>query len=91
MRTTYISFLFLAFIQISYGQSDNLKQARRAFASQDYTQAITSYELEEEKSLVSLKNLADSYYYLGESDKAVAAYRQVFDQYQSIADEYLIR
>ena len=91
MRTTYISFLFLAFIQISYGQSDNLKQARRAFASQDYTQAIISYELEEEKSLVSLKNLADSYYYLGESDKAVAAYKQVFDQYQSIADEYLIR
>jgi len=73
---------------IAFAQSGNIKRANKLFKMRAYNQAAEAYETKERTQEV-LQNLADSYYYNTNLQKAVKTYRELFVEYgDSIDIEY---
>ena len=92
MKTkTYILASLLLVSGISLAQKGNLKRVNKLFEMRAYPQAAEIYETKERTQDV-LQNLADSYYYTTNLQKAIKTYRELFVTYgDSIDIEYHFR
>lgn len=87
----YIFASLLLVSGISLAQKSNLKRANKLFEMRAYIEAAEIYETKERNQEV-LQNLADSYYYNANLQKAIKAYRELFVNYgDSIDIEYHFR
>jgi outer membrane protein OmpA-like peptidoglycan-associated protein/tetratricopeptide (TPR) repeat protein len=76
---------------IALAQKGNLKRVNKLFEMRAYNQAAEIYETKERSQTV-LQNLADSYYYNTNLQKAIKTYRELFVTYgDSIDIEYHFR
>ncbi|NNE32609.1 MAG: OmpA family protein [Winogradskyella sp.] len=90
---TYIYILASLLFVSNFGnaQKSNLKRANKLFEMRAYGQAAEAYETKDRNQEV-LQNLADSYYYTTNLQKAVKTYRELFIQYgDSIDIDYHFR
>lgn len=76
----YILTSFLLVSGISLGQKSDLKRVDKLFEMRAYNEAAEIYETKERTQQV-LQNLADSYYYNANLQKAVKTYRELFIAY----------
>lgn len=87
----YILFSLLLVSGIALAQDVKLKGADLLFEMRAYNQAAKSYETQKRTKKV-LQNLADSYYYTTNLDKAIKTYKELFDNYgDDIDNEYNFR
>lgn len=87
----YILASLLLVSGISLAQKGNLKRVHKLFEMKAYTQAAETYETKTRTQEV-LQNLADSYYYNTNLQKAIKTYRELFVKYgDSIDIEYHFR
>lgn len=70
-------------------QSPLIKRADKYFKRTYYSKAISLYEkaIEDDKSFHIIKNLADSYYYLNNMNKASIHYKYLLKYYKELLDE----
>ncbi len=90
MMKKAITFLFTLFITfLSQAQHKDLERANKYFKRTFYTQAIPLYEkfLKNEQSIEAIKNLADSYYYTSNMNKASKNYKYLLKKYKKYVDE----
>src|SRR5690606_6236493 len=92
MKTNiYILTSFLLVSGISLAQKSNLKRVDKLFEMRAYNEAAEIYETKERSRQV-LQNLADSYYYNTNLQKAVKTYRELFITYGDSMDlDYYFR
>ena len=95
MRKLYILSLILSFT-FSFAQKTNLKQADALFRNFSYLDASKAYEecLANIKnpSAQTLKNAADSYYFISDSRNALKWYRKLYEaQGNNLTDIYYLR
>lgn len=92
MKTNkYILASLLLVSGIALAQKGNLKRVNKLFEMRAYSQASEIYETKERSQTV-LQNLADSYYYNTNLQKAIKTYRELFITYgDSIDIEYHFR
>ncbi|TXG37472.1 OmpA family protein [Seonamhaeicola maritimus] len=69
-------------------QKGNLKRAHKLFEMKAYAQAAEIYETKD-RSKVVLQNLADSYYFNSNIEKAITAYKELFSKYEDSLDNDL--
>lgn len=90
---TYI-YIFASLFLVSgttLAQKDDLKRVNKLFEMRAYSEAAEIYETKERSKQV-LQNLADSYYYNANLEKAVKTYRELFVAYgDSIDLDYYFR
>ena len=90
-KQTYILASLLLVSGIVLAQKSNLKRADKLFEMRSYMEAAEIYETKDRSQNV-LQNLADSYYYNVNLQKAVKTYRELFVNYgDSIAIEFHFR
>ena len=90
-KQTYILASLLLVSGIVLAQKSNLKRADKLFEMRSYMEAAEIYETKDRTQDV-LQNLADSYYYNANLQKAVKTYRELFVNYgDSIAIEFHFR
>ena len=90
-KQTYILASLLLVSGIVLAQKSNLKRADKLFEMRSYMEAAEIYETKDRTQDV-LQNLADSYYYNANLQKAVNTYRELFVNYgDSIAIEFHFR
>lgn len=90
MMKKAITILFTLFITfLSQAQNKDLERANKYFKRTFYTQAIPLYEkfLKNEQSIEAIKNLADSYYYTSNMNKASKNYKYLLKRYKKYVDE----
>ena len=86
MKThTYILASLLLVSGISLAQKSNLKRANKLFEMRSYIEAAEMYETKDRNQEV-LQNLADSYYYNANLQKAIKTYRELFVNYSDSID-----
>ncbi len=95
MRKLYILSLILS-VTFSFAQKTNLKQADALFKNFAYLDASKAYEecLQNIKnpSAQTLKNAADSYYFISDSRNALKWYRKLYEvQGNNLTDIYYLR
>lgn len=95
MRKLYILSLILS-VTFSFAQKTNLKQADALFRNFAYLDASKAYEecLQNIKnpSAQTLKNAADSYYFISDSRNALKWYRKLYEaQGNNLTDIYYLR
>ncbi|WP_100614114.1 OmpA family protein [Confluentibacter citreus] len=92
MKTnTYILASFLLVSGMSLAQKGDLKRVDKLFEMRAYNEAAEIYETKERTQQV-LQNLADSYYYNANLQKAVKTYRELFVTYGDSMDlDYYFR
>ncbi len=92
MKTkTYIFASLLLVSGIALAQKGNLKKANQLFEMRAYNEAAEIYETKEHTQEM-LQNLADSYYYNANLQKAIKNYRELFITYKDSLDlEYYFR
>ncbi|WP_338358974.1 OmpA family protein [Yeosuana marina] len=92
MKTkTYIFASLLLVSGIALAQKGNLKRANQLFEMRAYNEAAEIYETKEHTQEM-LQNLADSYYYNANLQKAIKNYRELFITYKDSLDlEYYFR
>ncbi|QLC65173.1 OmpA family protein [Flavobacterium sp. LPB0248] len=95
MRKLYILCLILS-VTFSFAQKTNLKKADALFRSFSYLDASKAYEecLQNIKdpSAQTLKNAADSYYFISDSRNALKWYRKLYEvQGNNLTDIYYLR
>jgi len=95
MRKLYILCLILS-VTFSFAQKTNLKKADALFRSFSYSDASKAYEecLQNIKdpSAQTLKNAADSYYFISDSRNALKWYRKLYEvQGNNLTDIYYLR
>lgn len=92
MKTNiYILTSFLLVSGISLAQKSDLKRVDKLFEMRAYNEAAEIYETKERSRQV-LQNLADSYYYNTNLQKAVKTYRELFITYGDSMDlDYYFR
>lgn len=79
---------------ICFSQNRNLKRANKYFERTFYTEAIPLFEkaIKEEESFDAIKNLADSYYFLNNMEKASVNYKYLLKNYKKLVlEEYYIK
>ncbi|MCF7559267.1 OmpA family protein [Sabulilitoribacter multivorans] len=87
----YILASLLLVSGIALAQKGNTKRAHKLFEMRAYSEAAETYETKERTQEV-LQNLADSYYYNTNLQKAIKTYRELFVAYgDSIDIEYHFR
>ncbi|SFU42480.1 WD40-like Beta Propeller Repeat [Pustulibacterium marinum] len=93
MKIKYIVFISTLFFQLhSFAQSSDEKRANNAFADRAYEAATQLYLKLDNPSQQVLQNLADSYFYISQMEKASGAYQKLFTTYKdSVPKEYLFR
>ncbi|WP_372753694.1 OmpA family protein [Mariniflexile sp.] len=84
-KHTYILASLLLVGGIALAQKSNLKRANKLFEMRAYIEAAELYETKERNQEV-LQNLADSYYYNANLQKAIKAYRELFVSYGDSID-----
>lgn len=84
-KQTYILASLLLVSGIVLAQKSNLKRADKLFEMRSYMQAADIYETNDRTQHV-LQNLADSYYYNANLQKAVKTYRELFVNYGDSID-----
>jgi peptidoglycan-associated lipoprotein len=90
-KHTYILASLLLVSGIALAQKSNLKRANKLFEMRAYIEAAEMYETKDRNQEV-LQNLADSYYYNTNLQKAIKTYRELFVSYgDSIDIEYHFR
>jgi len=91
MKKRYSFILFLALSSLSFGQNAKQKKADKLFAKKAFVEAAAAYEaLEPNKEL--LQNLADSYYYNSQMEKANKVYDELYEKNKdSLNPEVLFR
>lgn len=88
---TYIFASLLLVTGIALAQKGNLKRANQLFEMRAYNQAAEIYE-KKEHTQEMLQNLADSYYYNANLQKAIKNYHELFITYGDSLDfEYSFR
>lgn len=95
MKKIYILSLVLS-ITFSFAQKTNLKKADALFRNYSYTDASKAYEeiLQNVKSpsAQTLKNAADSYYFISDARNALKWYRKLYEaQGNNLTDIYYLR
>ncbi|MCD9576435.1 OmpA family protein [Flavobacterium soyae] len=95
MKNIYILSLVLS-ITFSFAQKTNLKKADALFRNYSYTDASKAYEeiLQNVKSpsAQTLKNAADSYYFISDARNALKWYRKLYEaQGNNLTDIYYLR
>ncbi|KAF2326280.1 OmpA family protein [Flavobacterium ginsenosidimutans] len=95
MRKLYILCLILS-VTFSFAQKTNLKKADALFKNYSYLDASKAYEecLQNIKnpSAQTLKNAADSYYFISDSRNALKWYRKLYEvQGNNLTDIYYLR
>ena len=75
----YILASLLMVSGIALAQKGNLKRAHKLFEMKAYVEAAEIYETKERSKEV-LQNLADSYYYNANMEKAITTYRELFSR-----------
>ena len=83
--------LFCSMFQLSWGQKALLKEANKAFQENDFHTAIADYTMLENPDLEAKKNLADSYYNLGNMQEAAIAYENCLSASTSLPKEFILR
>ena len=80
---------FLYFTSLFAQIDRNLIRANKYFDKSYYSQAIPFYEksLKNEHSFEALKNIADSYFFIAEFDKASIYYKYLINGYKNLIDE----
>ena len=86
MKKYIIITLILCVSAVNAQRKVSLKKANRLFDNKAYTEAISGYT-NLEQSYVVLENLADSYFYTLDMDKAVETYNSLTTQFGDIADK----
>ncbi|GAA3646239.1 OmpA family protein [Flavivirga jejuensis] len=81
----YIFTSLLLVSGIALAQKGNLKRANKLFEMRAYVEAAEIYE-KKERSQEVLQNLADSYYYNANLQKAIKTYRELFVAYGDSID-----
>ena len=92
-KLSYI-LLFCCSSFICFSQNRNLKRANKYFERTFYTEAIPLFEkaIKEEESFDAIKNLADSYYFLNNMEKASVNYKYLLKNYKKLVlEEYYIK
>jgi len=84
-KQTYILASLLLVSGIVLAQKSNLKRADKLFEMRSYIEAAEIYETKDRTQEV-LQNLADSYYYNANLQKAVKTYRELFVSYGDSID-----
>ena len=82
---TYILAGLLLVSGLANGQDTNLKRVNKLFKMKAYTEASEIYETKERNQEV-LQNLADSYYYTSNLQKAATTYRELFSKFGDSID-----
>ncbi|WP_422090535.1 OmpA family protein [Tenacibaculum ovolyticum] len=86
-----ITILFTLFIVIcSNAQEDrDFKRAKKYFDRAFYSHAIPLFEkaIKKDKNFKTIKNLADSYYFINDMNKAAINYKLLFKYYKKLVDE----
>ncbi len=92
MKTKAYIFASLLLVSgIALAQKGNLKKANQLFEMRAYNEAAEIYETKEHTQEM-LQNLADSYYYNANLQKAIKNYRELFITYKDSLDlEYYFR
>lgn len=89
--TLYILGCFLCIVNVINAQEKRLDRADKYFQMKAYVKAAELYESKEHSRNV-LQNLADSYYYNSNMQKAIKTYRELFVTYPDSLDlEYYFR
>ena len=81
-------------VQLSNAQNKDLQRANRLFEKTFYTEAIPLYEtiIQENQSILVIKNIADAYYYTSDYRKAQNYYRILFKNWnKELEEEYYFR
>ncbi|MEN3323481.1 OmpA family protein [Mariniflexile soesokkakense] len=84
-KHTYILASLLLVSGVALAQKSNLKRANKLFEMRAYIEAAEMYETKDRKQEV-LQNLADSYYYNANLQKAIKTYRELFVNYGDSID-----
>ena len=87
-KVTIVLFTLFTVFTIN-AQNQHLKRANKYFERTFYAEAIPLYEkaVKEGESFETIKNLADSYYYLNNMEKASVNYRYLLKNYRKFVDE----
>ncbi len=92
MTQKYILLFVLCFtIQMSWGQKALVKEANKAFESNDFYTAIDQYKKIENPDKQVQLNLADSYYNLGKMSEAVSIFEDLYTANTELNREALLR
>lgn len=86
--------MIVFFVQLSNAQNTDLQRANRLFDKTFYTEAIPLYEsiIQENHSILVIKNLADAYYYTNDYSKAQNYYRILLKNWnKDFEEEYYFR
>lgn len=81
-------------VQLSNAQNMDLQRANRLFDKTFYTEAIPLYEsiIQENRTFLVVKNLADAYYYTSDYNKAQNYYRILIKNWnKDLEEEYYFR
>lgn len=84
-KQTYILACLLLVSGIALAQKGNLKRVNKLFEMKAYVEAAEIYETKERTQEV-LQNLADSYYYNMDMQRAIKTYRELFLSYGDSID-----
>ncbi|AUP78906.1 OmpA family protein [Flavivirga eckloniae] len=84
-KNIYILASLLLVSGMALAQKGNLKRANKLFEMRSYIEAAEIYEKKERNQEV-LQNLADSYYYNANLQKAIKTYRELFVSYGDSID-----
>lgn len=85
-KNTHILAGLLLVSGIALAQKGNIKRANKLFEMRAYTEAAETYETNKNRTQEVLQNLADSYYYNTNLQKAIKTYRELFVEYGDSID-----
>ncbi|WP_044400215.1 OmpA family protein [Lacinutrix sp. Hel_I_90] len=85
-KQLYILACLLFVSGMATAQKGSLKRANKLFEMRAYKEAANIYETSEDRSKEVLQNLADSYYYNYQMQKATKTYREFFVTYKDSID-----
>jgi len=71
---------------MAYAQKGSLKRANKLFEMRAYKEAANLYEAQKDRNREVLQNLADSYYYNSQMQKAIKTYREFFVEHKDSID-----
>ncbi len=89
MKKVTIVLCTLLTVFTAKAQNKHLKRAHKYFERTFYAEAIPLYEkaVKESESFETIKNLADSYYYINNMEKASVNYRYLIKNYRKFVEE----
>ena len=85
-KNTHILAGLLLVSGIALAQKGNIKRANKLFEMRAYKEAAETYETNKNRTQEVLQNLADSYYYNTNLQKAIKTYRELFVEYGDSID-----